>query len=238
MPCFCFDYRFAHRFARRFAKQSFCHARVLVFYGTSEMAATMNKNTVSRRGFLQSSGAVIGSSSLRIIAPAAASIAQAACTAKDVSAAFAVLGNDEAEDFAAIAARIIPTTETPGATEAGVIHFIDQAFANEMSDSLESARASLDEMNSGFAGDRFAKLSNAEQDSVLAATEGQGFFELMRLMTIYGFFAMSKYGGNKDHIGWDLIGFEGHRGAWQYPFGYYDAEVHAAVSEGESVDDS
>ena len=43
-------------------------------------------------------------------------------------------------------------------------------------------------------------------------------------MTIYGFFAMSDHGGNADHLSWALIGFEGH-GAWQPPFGYYDAEV-------------
>jgi len=34
---------------------------------------------------------------------------------------------------------------------------------------------------------------------------------------------MSSYGGNKDNIALDLIGFEGH-GAAQPPFGYYDAE--------------
>jgi hypothetical protein len=45
-------------------------------------------------------------------------------------------------------------------------------------------------------------------------------------MTILGFFAMSSYGGNRDHVGWDLIGFEGH-GAWTAPFGYYDQEANA-----------
>ena len=27
-------------------------------------------------------------------------------------------------------------------------------------------------------------------------------------MTIFGFFAMSRYGGNRDEIGWKLLGFE------------------------------
>ena len=52
-------------------------------------------------------------------------------------------------------------------------------------------------------------------------------------MTVFGFFAMSSYGGNKDHIGWDLIGFKGHHGAWEYPFGYYDAAVHGGSYDGE-----
>jgi hypothetical protein len=36
---------------------------------------------------------------------------------------------------------------------------------------------------------------------------------------------MSRYGGNREQVGWSLIGFEGHHGAWTYPFGYYDAEA-------------
>lgn len=197
----------------------------------------MTNSTVSRRGFLQSTGAVVSGTWLRTIAPAAASIAQAACTAKDANAAFTTLDIDEAKDFAAIAARIIPTTDTPGATEAGVIHFFDQAFAKEMSDSLDFARTELATLNSDIAAERFAAMNNNEKDGVLASIDGQAFFELMRTMTIFGFFAMSEYGGNKDHIGWDLIGFKGHHGAWQYPFGYYDAQIHAARDHGGPADD-
>ena len=47
-----------------------------------------------------------------------------------------------------------------------------------------------------------------------------------------GFFAMSRYGGNRDNIAWDLIGFEGNHGAWEYPFGYYDAEYAREKSNG------
>jgi len=197
----------------------------------------MNKSTVSRRGFLQSTGVVVSGTWLRTIAPAAAGIAQAACTAKNTSAAFTILDVAEAKDFAAIAARIIPTTDTPGATEAGVIHFFDQAFAKEMSDSFDFARAELATLNKDIAADRFAALNDNEQDAVLADIDGQAFFELMRMMTIFGFFAMSKYGGNKDHIGWDLVGFKGHHGAWQYPFGYYDAQIHSARDHGDPADD-
>ena len=47
-------------------------------------------------------------------------------------------------------------------------------------------------------------------------------FEICRLLTIFGFFAMEKHGGNKDHLSWDLIDFQGHHGAWAPPFGYQD----------------
>ncbi len=195
----------------------------------------MNNNTdLSRRGFLQSAGAIGGATWLRIGAPALVGIAQAACSAKDAGAPFALLGEAEAADFAAIAARIIPTSNTPGATEAGVIYFFDRAFAEEKSGSLNAARDGLAELNATFRnGTRFADLDTTKQDAVLSTIENSAFFNLMREMTIFGFFAMSSYGGNKNHVAWDLIGFEGHHGAWEYPFGYYDAEVHAGAVDAE-----
>lgn len=178
---------------------------------------------LSRRRFMQSAGAVTGASFLRITVPSLAAIAQAACGARDTGARFTTLGAEEAADFAAIAARLIPTTDTPGASEAGVIHFYDRGWGDELAWSLEDMRGFLQTLNES-GGARFATLSDDEQDKVLHDNESDGRFELLRLITIFGFFAMEKYGGNKGHVGWDLIGFEGHHGAWAPPFGYYDAE--------------
>jgi gluconate 2-dehydrogenase gamma chain len=149
-----------------------------------------------------------------------------------------ILGPDEARDFAAIAARIIPTTDTPGATEAGVIHFIDKAFAAEMSGQLDFARAGLAELNDALVSQytdaaQIGDLREDEQDAFLQTRETTGFFNLMWAMTIFGFFSMEKYGGNRDQVGWELIGFEGGHGPWQYPFGYYDAQVHGETHDGE-----
>jgi gluconate 2-dehydrogenase gamma chain len=193
-----------------------------------------NKNDLTRRQFLLSASAVSGTTLARLSAPSLLAITQAACTARDDSAAFATLTEGEAADLSAIAARIIPTTDTPGVTEAGVIHFFDNAFAAEMSDKLEDARNGLEALNKSMPGGKtIADLPADEQDDRLRAIEGSAFFDLMRQMTIFGFFAMSNYGGNKDHIGWELIGFKGHNGGWQYPFGYYDAHVHGGRDDGE-----
>jgi len=196
-----------------------------------------NKNNVSRRHFLQAAGSFSGAAYLRLSTAALAAITQAACTAEQESAAFLVLGADEAADFSAIAARIIPTTDTPGATEAGVIHFFDNAFADAMSGQLEAARAGLAGFNAALAdagnAGRFDQLSDDEQDAFLHTQEASDFFGLSWEMTMFGFFAMSSYGGNKDHVGWDLIGFEGHHGAWSYPFGYYDAAYAKENAHGE-----
>lgn len=187
---------------------------------------------LSRRRFMRSAGAVAGASLLRISAPSLAAIAQAACSARDTGARFATLGDEEAADFAAIAARLIPTTDTPGAREAGVIHFYDRGWGDELAWSLDDMRGFLQALND-TAGARFATLPEDQQDATLRDHEDDGRFELLRLTTIFGFFAMEKYGGNKAHVAWDLIGFQGHHGAWAPPFGYYDAEYRKEHGDDE-----
>jgi len=193
--------------------------------------------SLSRRNFLQATTSISATALLRLSAPALAAITQAACSAKQEASEFLVLGPAEAADFAAMAARIIPTTATPGATEAGVIYFFDNAFADAMRPDLDAARDGLAEFNAALRaaghGGRFDELSADEQDKFLREHESSAFFKLVRDMTIYGFFAMTSYGGNKDQVGWKLIGFEGHHGGWTYPFGYYDAEYAKAHVDGE-----
>jgi gluconate 2-dehydrogenase gamma chain len=196
------------------------------------------KSSLSRRQFLQSTSTITGASLLRIGAPALIAITQSACTANQEEATFVALSADSAADFSALAARIIPTTDTPGATEAGVIHFIDQAFAAEMSSQLESALADLAVFNEALAEahpgtDGLASLPEDEQDAFLRTVEDSSFFGLVRVMTIFGMFAMSEYGGNQGNVGWKLLNFEGAHGGWQYPFGHYDAEVHGGTDHGE-----
>ena len=192
----------------------------------------------SRRQFLQSTGAVGSAAYLRLLGPALIAITESACTAKQQSSVFKVLSEQEALDLMAIAARIIPTTDTPGATEAGVIYFFDNAFATEMADMLKDARQGLESFNRELLGahpgsGQFGGLGEDEQDAFLKTQESTQFFGLAWTMTMFGFFSMEQYGGNKNHIGWDLIGFEGNHGAWQYPFGYYDAQVREGSDHGE-----
>jgi gluconate 2-dehydrogenase gamma chain len=197
-----------------------------------------DKKNLSRRRFLQSTGSMGSAAYLRLLGSGFIAITEAACTAKQEASPFKILGAEEASDFAAIAARIIPTTNTPGATEAGVIHFFDNAFAAEMSSQLDVARTGLAAFNAALEDahpdrGRFGDLGEDDQDAFLRSQESGEFFSLAWTMTVFGFFSMEKYGGNEGHIGWELIGFDGHHGAWQYPFGYYDAEVHGETNHGE-----
>lgn len=177
----------------------------------------------SRRAFLKSTGALAGSSLFRIGGTSLAAIAQAACSARDDAAAFVTLREDEARDYMAAIARLIPTTDTPGAADAGVIWFWDNVLGNYYAHFLESVRGLRDRLLAETDGS-FADLDAAAQDAALRAIEDDGRFEIWRMLTIFGFFAMAKHGGNKDHLSWELVGYKGHDGAWLPPFGHYDAE--------------
>jgi gluconate 2-dehydrogenase gamma chain len=72
-----------------------------------------------------------------------------------------------------------------------------------------------------FAGKPFAALADAQKDTVLQGLEkgpialdgasGPGFFEQVLNNTREGFFADPVYGGNRDMVGWQMVGFPGAR---------------------------
>jgi gluconate 2-dehydrogenase gamma chain len=138
------------------------------------------------------------------------------------------LTTDQAAALDALTARIFPTTDTPGAQEAGVVRFIDQALATFAAPDLPLIRQGLVDLDREAhrrdpAVGAFARLDPVRQADILRALDGAGspFFETIRIATIQGLFANPEYGGNRDKIGWKLIGFED-RFAWQAPFGDYD----------------
>jgi gluconate 2-dehydrogenase gamma chain len=132
-----------------------------------------------------------------------------------------------AAELDAITSQIIPSTDGPGAHEAGIVYFIDRALATFDSDLRESYRtgmASVQQKRKELFPDSasVAALKSEQQIQLIHAIEKTDFFELLRTHTLYGFLGNPSYGGNRDKVGWKLIGFED-RGAFQPPFGYYDA---------------
>ena len=57
----------------------------------------------------------------------------------------------------------------------------------------------------------------------MKAIENTDAFGMLKFYTLAGFFGDPSDGGNKDEIGWKLIGFEDHF-YYAPPFGYYDAQ--------------
>jgi gluconate 2-dehydrogenase gamma chain len=142
--------------------------------------------------------------------------------------AFTVLGVEEAREVEAIAARIVPTTDTPGAREAGVVYFIDRALGTFQKAALGDLRAALADLKKRAGrkrrGAAFSALTAAEQDAVLIGAEEQPYFGLLTFLTYMGMFGEPAYGGNRNEVGWKLLAFDAH-GPHKPPFGYYDAQV-------------
>ncbi len=190
----------------------------------------MNEIEYSRRAFLRHSLLAIRNSMIVLSIPAILDSAAFASEATRQGSNFTTLNTEEAQELAAIAARIIPTDETPGANEAGVIHFIDNVLGSSRTEVLSPVReglASLQEaVSRSHGGRKFSELEPQAQDAVLRDIEDTPFFSTMRYLTIAGMFSLPDYGGNRDHAGWKLIGFE-HRHVWEPPFGFYDADYMA-----------
>ncbi len=198
----------------------------------------MSGNELTRRLFLRGSGSLAGSAALRATLPGLAALVQAACSARDAGADFVNLGADEARDIEAITARILPTTDTPGAREAGVIWFIDRAVGDFLAPGLPALRSGLDEFNAALAAaypgnERFPDLDEADQDTFLATRDETPLFQLLRVATLMGMFCLPDYGGNHDYVGWKLLGLDPHAHAHTPPFGHYDAEYPREHADGD-----
>jgi hypothetical protein len=135
----------------------------------------------------------------------------------------------------AIAARIFPTTDTPGAVEAGAVFYLDRALAGpyaHLRSQYARALRALDKDAQGKFGIGFVKLNGEQQDSILGDLEagniaalpnGAEFFERVRSHVLEGVFGEPSYGGNRDLIGWKLVGFPGQQ--WGYPETYINKKV-------------
>jgi gluconate 2-dehydrogenase gamma chain len=247
----------------------------------------LKSNRLSRRRFLAAGAtsglatAVVVGSAARATTPANDSAAAQSQPTPQVAgqaspAGFTYFNPFQAAIVVAAAARLIPTDENgPGASEAGVVYFIDRQLSSDYGlsgrryeqgpyqsgTSTQGDQSGLlmrDRYRLGIAGVEahaqqvyqrgFAMLGPDQQDRILhdmeqgvpttfdgtsiqaattesaaSGTEGgmqqatpggpgigaRAFFSLLLSHTIAGFFADPVYGGNRDMVGWRLIGFPG-----------------------------
>ena len=184
----------------------------------------------TRRNFVAAGGVLGAAWLLRDLVGAGDALAYARQAVQQTPApAFTALTADEAAVVEAAAARIIPSDDTPGAKEAGVVYFIDRAFSTFQKNDLPQIQKLVVDLNRRArrrkpAAANFATLAAADQDAILKQIEKSDDFGGLRYFTIVGMFANPSWGGNKDMVGWKLLDFMPH-GAFQPPFGYYDAEA-------------
>ncbi|HXM92724.1 MAG TPA: gluconate 2-dehydrogenase subunit 3 family protein [Candidatus Dormibacteraeota bacterium] len=205
------------------------------------------QDALSRRRFLFHSVSGISATWIATHWPAALAAAQHAHNSAQSAAppGFEFFTPDLAAEVAAVAARIIPTDETPGAREAGVVYFIDRALATFARDDRKLYAEGMTELQARAREmfpvvEKFSVATAEQQDEILRSLDkngasndrpfrsrplAQNFFETLRQHTIAGFLIDpdSDLHGNREGVGWRVIGREGEH-VFQPPFGYYDKD--------------
>ena len=198
-----------------------------------------SNNDLNRRGFLLA--AVRGAGGVWSVLhwPAILAAADHAAEMREAvpPAKLEILTADQAAEIEAAASRILPTDDTPGAREAGVIYFIDRALATFAADGRDGYEKGLPVLQAKTQElfpntPKFSQATADQQDAVLKALEGQPIFELIRSHAIMGFLADPMRGGNRGEAGWKLIGYDDSP-AFAPPFGYYDRDYPGWRPQGE-----
>lgn len=123
----------------------------------------------------------------------------------------------------ALMARLIPAdAESGGAVEACAHIYLDQALGAHHARHIETYRCGLAELDRlAQQAEGFAALPPAKMDALITRMEkgelldskladgGVTFFNLLRKHTLEGFLSDPVYGGNKDFMGWRVIGYNG-----------------------------
>jgi len=135
----------------------------------------------------------------------------------------------------ALTAQIIPTDMDPGAKEGGVVNYIDIALATVYAEQQEMYVLGIKGVDQSakamFKKGRFIDLKPEEQIQIMKAMEkdeapgeiwkelpaSSFFYDGLLAHTYEGFYGDPRYGGNKNYVGWKLVGFPGP----SQPRGYY-----------------
>ena len=202
-------------------------------------------NALSRRRFLSHSLTGLSSAWLATHWPAVVAAADHARRSAQSAtpSKFEFFSPEQATEIDAISSRIIPTDDMPGAREAGVVYFIDRALTTFAIEDRKIYKAGLPELQAKVrelfpAVEKFSSATPEQQDEVLLSLDqhpfasprpfrprpdAQTFFETLRQHTIAGFLIDPDAGGNRDGVGWKVIGREREH-MFQPPFGYYDKD--------------
>jgi gluconate 2-dehydrogenase gamma chain len=132
------------------------------------------------------------------------SILAAVAGAAPAGAAKQVLGDPERALVAAVAERLLPRTDTPGALDAGVPAFIERMvnayFTDRERHIFLDGVPELEALSQSRAGASFVRLRPEQQDTVLGALaeaavgRGTTFYSLVREATIVGYFTSELVG--------------------------------------------
>jgi gluconate 2-dehydrogenase gamma chain len=145
---------------------------------------------------------------LRIAGTATASGALVACGRQSTPWRF--LTAAEGRTLDAICEQIIPADQTPGASWAGVVNFIDRQLMGPYRRQQAAYRSGLVAINEAAAkfGKSFVDLDAARQTALLESLTGPAkrFFATVIAHTMQGYYGDPRHGGNRDAVSWRMLG--------------------------------
>jgi hypothetical protein len=121
----------------------------------------------------------------------------------------------------AVANRIVPPDQWPGAGDVGAVDFIERLLRNDLPQERQNYSLGLnaidEEVKSSF-GRSFSDLSDEDQDSTLRAIEAGdvktnwpiaagAFFRMVVEHVLEGFYADPGNGGNRDAVSWRMVSY-------------------------------
>lgn len=195
----------------------------------------MSKHDEGRRAFLIGTAVGAGAAATTLVPPAVAQSEHRPHAAENAAPRVrpmdmtsgghgAFFNDDDALTIAAFCERLMPGEDgRPGAADANVLNYIDLALSSAYADHQDFYRRGIAQLDAHCLktyGKAFHGLPIAQQNQTIAALEhgkapefvwptAQLFFETVRTHTMEGMFADPIYGGNKDFVGWQLVGFPG-----------------------------
>ena len=127
----------------------------------------------------------------------------------------------EARTLEAITGQIVPADQDPGATQAGVVNFIDRQLVGHLKRHQKAYREGLvgvDQTSQALHGRKFADLPAEKQLAVLTALDkgeaagdvwknrsSKTFFDLVVNHSMQGFYGDPRHGGNRDGVSWKML---------------------------------
>ncbi|MBC7778073.1 MAG: gluconate 2-dehydrogenase subunit 3 family protein [Phycisphaerae bacterium] len=129
--------------------------------------------------------------------------------------------SDEAKCILAFCEQIIPKDESAGATDAGVIFYIDRQLSGVFHYDQQSYRNGIKNLQtycSGKYGKNFESIASGDQISVMKEMESNqmnetqwpigkpsDFFNLVLSHSMQGFYGSPIHGGNKDYMSFEML---------------------------------
>ena len=135
--------------------------------------------------------------------------------------AYRILSEEEASCLIALCEQIIPADEDPGATDAGVINFIDKQVSLRFPEEKDFIKKGVDALQAScrsLYGKKFEELDFNTQTSVATIMDNnklpdefwgevkqKAFFSRIVLRTMQGFYGMPRHGGNKNYVSYRML---------------------------------